>query len=204
MLSINEKQLRLYYGIGKYISLNLRKGFWGKGAIDAISERLDKGLPELKGFSARNLRYMRAFYEEWAYLDKSESVFLIADDDNLAPADAKLELSRRNQLIPKRLAFPEPSFWIISFSHHRTILSKVKDINERIFYIRRSATERYSRELLRASVARDDYHHQGSLLNNFIQTLPVAEQAFRAINSFPLSSTKPSDVVRLVLGFFHH
>ena len=37
--SVNEKQLMLYYGIGKYISLNSRKGFWGKGAIDEIDER---------------------------------------------------------------------------------------------------------------------------------------------------------------------
>ena len=29
--SVNEKQLMLYYGIGKYISMNSRKGFWGKG-----------------------------------------------------------------------------------------------------------------------------------------------------------------------------
>lgn len=60
----------LYYGIGKYISMNSRKGFWGKGAIDAISERLEKKLPGLKGFSARSLRYMRTFYEEWISLDK--------------------------------------------------------------------------------------------------------------------------------------
>ena len=30
--TVNEKQLMLYYGIGKYISLNSRKGFWGRGA----------------------------------------------------------------------------------------------------------------------------------------------------------------------------
>ena len=64
--SVNEKQLTLYYGIGKYISANSRKGFWGKGAIDTISERLQNELPGLRGFSARNLRYMRAFYEEWS------------------------------------------------------------------------------------------------------------------------------------------
>ena len=67
--SVNEKQIMLYYGIGKYISLNSRKGFWGKGAIDSISERLDKELPGLKGFSARNLRYIRTYYEDWALLD---------------------------------------------------------------------------------------------------------------------------------------
>jgi len=73
--SVNEKQLMLYYSIGKYISLNSRNGFWGKGAIDAISGRLDKELPGLRGFSARSLRYMRTFYEEWAYLEKLESGF---------------------------------------------------------------------------------------------------------------------------------
>ena len=69
--SVNERQLMLYYGIGKYISLNSREGFWGKGAIEAISAQLDKELPGLKGFSARNLRNMRTFYEEWSILDQT-------------------------------------------------------------------------------------------------------------------------------------
>ena len=82
--SVNEKQLMLYYGIGKYISLNSRKGFWGKGAMDAISGRLDRELPGLKGFSARNLRNMRTFYEEWAALDHERD-----EELNLANASAK-------------------------------------------------------------------------------------------------------------------
>jgi predicted nuclease of restriction endonuclease-like (RecB) superfamily len=184
--SVNEKQLMLYYAIGKYISLNSRKGFWGKGAIDAISKRLDKELPGLKGFSARSLRYMRTFYEEWSYLDKSEPV-LESDNGNLAPAGAKLEISNWNQLVPTQIEFPDTSFFAIGFSHHRTILSKIKDTNERIFYIRRCADEKYSREELIASIARDDYHHQGSLPNNFLQTLPEEEQAFRAISNSRMS-----------------
>lgn len=42
----------------------------------------------------------------------------------------------------------------------------------------------YSREELTRSIERDYYHHLGSLPNNFVKTLPVAEQAFRAINTF--------------------
>ena len=72
--SVNEKQLMLYFGVGKYISLNSRKGFWGKGAIDTISDRLQKELPGLRGFSARSLRYMRTFYEEWSMLDATHVV----------------------------------------------------------------------------------------------------------------------------------
>ncbi len=33
--------------------------------MDAISERLDRKMPGLKGISARNLRNMRTFYEDW-------------------------------------------------------------------------------------------------------------------------------------------
>ena len=86
--SVNEKQLMLYYGIGKYISLNSREGFWGKGAVDAISKRLERELPGLKGYSARNLRYMRTFYEEWSYLEK-ETIEKDDEAGNLEPAGAK-------------------------------------------------------------------------------------------------------------------
>ena len=184
--SVNEKQLMLYYGIGKYISLNSRKGFWGKGAIDAISEKLDKELPGLKGFSARNLRYMRTFYEEWEILDRApvESV----EGSNLAQACAKLPERNSDEiwhlLVPNLKLFSAEAFLSIGFSHHRLILSKVKDIEERIFYINICASEKYSYDALGKSIARDDYHHQGSLPNNFVQTLPAAEQAFKAINTF--------------------
>ena len=87
--TVNEKQLMLYYGIGKYISFNSRNGFWGKGAIDAISGQLDKELPGLKGFSARNLRYMRTFYEEWSMLVNASEKMEEIRDSNLEHACAK-------------------------------------------------------------------------------------------------------------------
>ena len=90
--SVNEKQLMLYYGIGKYISLNSRNGFWGKGAIDTISEQLDRELPGLRGFTSRNLRYMRTFYEEWEILDSTRQAGQIPEkiSDNLEIANSKL------------------------------------------------------------------------------------------------------------------
>ena len=183
--SVNEKQLKLYFGIGKYISLNSRKGFWGKGAIDTISERLDKELPGLKGFSARNLRYMRTFYEEWSLLDSMPGE---DDDSNLAHACAKLPENENtsfwNTLVPKINVFTADMFFGIGFSHHRLILSRVKEQEARFFYIKKCAEEKLSYDALGKSISRDDYHHQGSLPNNFLQTLPAAEQAFRAINTF--------------------
>ena len=80
-----EMQLMLYYGVGKYISENSRSGFWGTGAIDAINEQLQKELPGLRGFSARNLRNMRMFFEEMT----QQNVLISSEEDNLAVATAK-------------------------------------------------------------------------------------------------------------------
>lgn len=184
--SVNEKQLMLYYGIGKYISLNSRKGFWGKGAIDTISERLEKELPGLKGFSARNLRNMRTFYEEWTR-DRQTVVPPNIQEDVLADASAKIsgegEMIWQTRL-PNSEGFPMSEFLQVGFSHHTLILSKIKDYDERLFYIKRVVSEKLSYDALRMSIEHDDYHHHGRLPNNFIQTLPAAEQAFRAINTF--------------------
>lgn len=65
----NRVQLAVYFGIGKYVSLNSRQGTWGTGALAAISERLRKIMPGLRGFSAESLKKMRLFYENWTILD---------------------------------------------------------------------------------------------------------------------------------------
>ena len=52
--AVNQEQLALYYGIGRYVSANTRKKNCGKGTIEAISSQLYKDLPGLREFSARN------------------------------------------------------------------------------------------------------------------------------------------------------
>ena len=189
-ITVNEKQLMLYYGIGKYISLNSRNGFWGKGAIDAISERLDKELPGLRGFTSRNLRYMRTFYEEWRMLDSTGEHRNIAENaaGNSELTNSKTEKtaiqSIWNLQVPNCQNFPMNAFLHIGFTHHRTILGKTKDLEERLFYIKRCAEEHFTVEALKSSLAADDYHHQGSLPNNFVRTLPASQQALKAIGTF--------------------
>ncbi|MBR1692189.1 MAG: DUF1016 family protein [Lachnospiraceae bacterium] len=188
--TVNEKQLMLYYGIGKYISHNSRNGFWGKGAIDEISERLDKELPGLRGFTSRNLRYMRTFYEEWKMLDSANRQNRSEENDSdlLELANSKKSEAAItpiwNLQVPNYQDIPLDDFLHIGFTHHRVILGKVKDFDARLFYIRRCASEHFTVDALKNSIAADDYHHQGTLPNNFLQTLPASEQAFRAVNTF--------------------
>ena len=109
--SANEKQLMLYFSIGKYISLNSRNGFWGQGAIDTISEQLTRELPGLRGFSSRNLRNMRVFYEEWSTLDTSNN-----ENYNLAEASAKNSYGFDVQIWQNRLPNLE-SFSVEAFAN---------------------------------------------------------------------------------------
>ena len=67
--AVNQEQLALYYGIGRYVSVNTRKKNWGQGILAQISERLTLELPGLRGFSERNLKNMRTFYEAWNTLE---------------------------------------------------------------------------------------------------------------------------------------
>lgn len=87
---VNAVQLSLYYAVGRYVSQNTRKGVWGTGAIKAISEQLHKELPGLIGFSERNIKNMRAFYEAWQELDINSPTVAAELETNSAVATAEM------------------------------------------------------------------------------------------------------------------
>lgn len=62
----NAEMLSLYFSIGRSVAHKTQTEKWGTGIIDAISRQLQKEMPGLRGFSARNIRNMRQFYEKWA------------------------------------------------------------------------------------------------------------------------------------------
>ena len=103
----NKEQLSLYYGIGCYVSKNSREGFWGKGAIEAISQQLQKELPGLRGFSATNIKNMRSFYEEWSPVINRQPM---ADENKRGRvksifAPASLILLHRSDFLKKKCGF---------------------------------------------------------------------------------------------------
>ena len=136
----NREQLSLYYGIGKYVSENSRNGFWGKGAIETISQQLQKELPGLRGFSAANIKFMRQFYETWCNDLKSLTVVSeIGENKSLTTVseiDTQLLILIAN---PNKENFDFISFWGLGFTHHMIIVRKTNSLAERLFYIREAA-----------------------------------------------------------------
>lgn len=132
---------------------------------------------------------MRTFYEEWRRLDSSISKGNSFDSrnlDTLAGETAKTECDKpiwQSQL-PNFSKEDATAFLSVSFTNHCLILEKVKNLDERLFYIRRCAEEHMSVQTLKRSIASDEFHHQGALPNNFAKTLSPSVQAYRAVNAF--------------------
>ena len=142
-------QLILYYGIGRYLSSKKGKKTWGTSVLETISTQLRKELPGLRGFSASNLKNMRQFYDNWAFLEDSNStdasVELLAVSSNSTVITDELKDNQKSvipitdfKLTGINLAdFPVEDFFKVPFSHHITIFSKVKNLQERYYYIHR-------------------------------------------------------------------
>lgn len=182
---VNQEQLALYYGIGRFISQNSRAGFWGKDAIDTISRQLSTEVPGLRGFSPRNLRNMRMFYEEWKCLDTNLADASAKLDLGNKSADESANLDSRKSLAPLEIAdIPIVAFFSIGFSHHTLILSKTKTLEERRYYIQLCSDLQLSYDALERKIAEDTYHNQGNMPNNFGMTIPDYKRAFQAIQMF--------------------
>ena len=193
----NKELLKLYFGIGQYVSFHSRNKNWGKGAIDSISSLLQQELHGLRGFSATNIRNMRIFYEEWEcmqpfLIDKKEPLFQFSEEElNRQLLSAELKNQNRqlatgdlnDSFLIQQLPTAElENEWIelflkVPFTQHRLIIRGAEVAEERVFYIQKVATEFWSFETLKHHLKSDLYQRQGKLAHNFQSTL--SENAFR-------------------------
>jgi predicted nuclease of restriction endonuclease-like (RecB) superfamily len=64
-LAVNRELVLLYWQIGRDILARQASQGWGAKVIERLAHDLRTAFPEMKGFSPRNLKYMRAFAEAW-------------------------------------------------------------------------------------------------------------------------------------------
>ena len=64
-LAVNRELVLLYWQIGRDVLARQAEQGWGAKVIDRLARDLRAAFPEMKGFSPRNLKYMRAFADAW-------------------------------------------------------------------------------------------------------------------------------------------
>ena len=73
-LAVNRELVLLYWQIGRDILERQAREGWGAKVIERLAHDLRTAFPDMKGFSPRNLKYMRSFAQAWPDADFVQAV----------------------------------------------------------------------------------------------------------------------------------
>jgi predicted nuclease of restriction endonuclease-like (RecB) superfamily len=204
VLAVNAELVRLYWDIGRVLDAKQAEEGYGTGVIPRLARDLKNELPEVKGFSERNLGRMIAFYRAYP-----------TPDEVLSQPAAKLEaakvLPQPAAKVQQAAAKPTDSLlWSIPWFHHVILLEKVKDLPTRVWYMRETLTHGWSRNILSLQIAGDAHARRGKAITNFAVTLPapqsdLAQQSLKDPYIFDfLTLTEPFQERELETGLVRH
>ena len=66
-------------------------------------------------------------------------------------------------------------FALVPWGHHREIISKCKNVEEALFYIKKTVSLNWSRDTLTNCIKADLYHTSGGAITNFAERLPAPQ-----------------------------
>ena len=162
---------QLYWKIGELIIARQKEYGWGKSIVKQLSIDLNHNLGNGISWSPRNLWFMRQLVEEYSKVNQIDS--------ELENIKVKRAVSLLENV--KELVFNVP------WKHNITLLQKVKNNDERIYYLQTTIKNRYSHSVLLHQIKADAYRNY--LLypsqHNFATALPdqLMEQTKESIKS---------------------
>jgi Uncharacterized conserved protein len=146
-VQVNSEMLHLYWDIGKDIERNKLEAKWGSNFYESASKALKLEIPELRGLSVTNLKYMRRFY-----------AFYSAGIEN------------RQQVVDDL-----KGLFSIPWGHQIMLITKCNDIEEAMFYVSKTLSNGWSRNMLLNFLDANLYETQGKAITNFSELLPEAQ-----------------------------
>ena len=164
-INVNADTLALYWTLGKRILAQQRQLGWGANIISKLSVDLSQKFPNDRGYSLSNLKSMRRFAE--AYPDFPFLQVPLAKMENIPIGQVALDQFKEDDK-----GFVQVPLAQITWYHHISLLSKVKDIAERAYYITETAQNGWSRDVMLMQIANGYIYAKGHAINNFEQTLP--------------------------------
>ena len=169
---VNKQLIDLFWEIGNTILQQQKKEGWGTKIIDRLAADLKSEFPDMKGLSARNIKYMRAFAEAYPnFVIVQPAVAQLQSIDKELPEFVQVPLAQTgpssNPLI-MQVALAQ-----LTWYHHITLLDKIKEPEIRNFYIQKTAEHGWSRNVMVHQIESGLHKRQGALTNNFKLTLPA-------------------------------
>lgn len=172
MLAVNSELVRLYWDIGRIIDERQQREGWGAAVIPRLALKLKNELPELKGFSERNIKLMLAFYRE--YPNPGEFVQqAVAQLPSASKSPQRAPTTPSPAIVQPPVArLPAATFWSVPWAHHVIIVQKIKDLATRRWYMEQTLANGWSRNVLGLQIDARAHARHGKAASNFAALLP--------------------------------
>ena len=178
-VKVNSEQLLFNWLLGRDLVIRKAEEKWGSGIVNRVSLDLQAEFPKAKGFSARNLWFMKQWYsfysvntEAKAFISNIEEQISI-NGSKLKQVASEIQESKLKQA-DSELSFPQ-MFAFVPWMHHVMIIQKAKSVEEALFYIRKTIEGNLSRDALDNIIRADLYHTSGMAVTNFAEKLPAIQ-----------------------------
>ncbi|WP_206214417.1 PDDEXK nuclease domain-containing protein [Adlercreutzia sp. ZJ141] len=181
-VKVNSEQLLFNWELGRDLVIRKAEERWGSGVVEQMSLDLQSEFPHAKGFSTRNLWYMKRWYQFYA-IDKMQEKLqrLYEEIASTAPAQLRQVASAYDADILHQsgaetgaVSFPQV-FAYVPWRHHVEIITHCKSVEEAVFYLARTIQENWSRSALQNAIKADLFHTTGNAMTNFGELLPAAQ-----------------------------
>ena len=172
---VNTELLTLYWDLGKTITEKQSNSKWGDGIIEQLSKDLMREFPDMQGFSATNLKYIRLWYQFYSPAFSQQPIGELGDGskspqvvDLIGKSPQPVDESKKMQEIQK-------SVLLIPWGQNREIITKCKDVQEALFYVVATIQNNWTRSVLVHQIESGLYKRQGKAITNFKLTLPAPQ-----------------------------
>lgn len=178
-VKVNSEQLLFNWQLGRDLVLRRAEEKWGKGIVEQVSLDLQDAFPGVKGFSARNLWFMKQWYTFYSSKPEAASLILELDEKIQVNSERLKQVASeiQNQKLKKaalELQFPSV-FGYVPWMHHVLIIQKCKTAEEATFYIQHTIENGWSRNALDDNIRSDLYHTVGAAITNYTERLPLPQ-----------------------------
>lgn len=174
--SANAELICLYWDIGRALAQQQQRQGWGSRVIPRLARDLHNELPEVKGFSERNLKYMIRFYREYA-----AAPIVQQPAAQLPPTAGRASTSEISPQVVAKLPDASPLSLVqqlaaqLPWFHHVLLIEKVGHLPTRVWYMQQAVLNGWSRNTLSFQITACAHERRGKAITNFDRQLPPAQ-----------------------------
>lgn len=153
-VKVNAEQLLFNWQLGRDLVIRKAEEQWGSGVVEQLSLDLQAAFPESKGFSTTNLWYMKKWYEFYSTPEALEKLHQLGGEIQSSDNQPITKLHQLvGEIVEPQITSSDGAkypaiFSFVPWRHHVEIIAKCKTIEEALFYVKKCATEGWSRNTL--------------------------------------------------------